>query len=141
MEMLSTSRYLNKGYKLFSDNYLLIDSKGKAFRYPSQIRLDKQHIEVNQNPKEFGYGKLLVSGNLSDLEDAQIKEVRILQRGKQKSVSKISTERAVQLINNLQVIDNEDIRYSVTQLIKNNLNPLKFNDNISFYINTVKNNE
>lgn len=130
-------------YKLFSDNYLLVDKDSQCYRYPSFIRLNnKKTKELSLKTQgAFGYGKNISNIKISKLEESTLEKVYLLQRGEKASEKELTQKEAIILINNMQIMDGEDVRYSPTQLKINTSSKLKFSSNVKFYLKTIKNNE
>jgi hypothetical protein len=77
------------GYKLFADNYLLINEK-MAYFSPDQVRLKTESIsQLNlKQGQVFGFGKHGVTGVLrSKLKKAKISQVFLVNRGAEWSIS------------------------------------------------------
>jgi hypothetical protein len=113
---------VKKEYKLFSDNYLLID-RNYAYLFPDNIRLTKKSINsLNLKSSEsFGFNKYLLTKNQVEFSKeirSKIKEIHIVYRGKKWSKKKLKKSEATKMIQSLQISNQESVLFSpVSQYI------------------------
>jgi hypothetical protein len=106
-------------YKLFSDNYTLIDERSAYFS-PDPVRISKDETVLLGTEKfytgeDFGFGKRYVSGEkhmYSDKDSAEIEAIYLVTRGDGWVRRKVKKDELIKKILNLQVTNGEDVRYA-----------------------------
>jgi hypothetical protein len=115
---LAMSLVQKHGYKLFADNYLLLNSS-EAFKSPDSPRLENLELVKQSdfsNAGEFGFAKHVLSVPVemkSSLLSARIKAIYFVQRGSTWDLKKGSAEEIMNTIRQLQIVHGESVANAV----------------------------
>jgi hypothetical protein len=83
----------NKTFKLYGDDYVIVDSNGDMFSYLSDLSIYKYHINLFPELKASNYEKYLRRVYLRNFLDTHITGMNYLRRGFNKIVSEISDRK------------------------------------------------